>query len=179
MKKNLLILLFFAFIANAKAGILIEPYAGAAINGSWENGSVSEGDLSGTTFGARLGFQQLGLFGGLDFRTQSFTIEYDSGASDDDYSSTLYAAVIGYDFPILLRVWGEYIVGGEGEIENTDLTGPSGTILGVGYTGLPFVSLNFEMANLEYDEFEAGVLSGDSDFKESHYLLSISLPLNI
>ena len=163
MKKNLLILLFFALIANARAGLLIEPYAGAALSGSWENGAA-DGDYSGSTIGARLGFQQLGLFGGLDFRKSSITLEED-GQSDEDLDATTYAAV--------------YIFGGEAELDSIDYKEPSGTILGIGYTGLPFLSVNFEMVNWKYDEYDAGVNSGDTDLEGSHYLLSISLPLNL
>ncbi|MBC77929.1 MAG: hypothetical protein CME64_18125 [Halobacteriovoraceae bacterium] len=177
MKKNLLILLFFAMIANSKAGLLIEPYAGAALSGSWENGAA-DGDYSGSTIGARLGFQQLGLFGGLDFRKSSFTVEED-GQSDEDLDATTYAAVLGYDFPILVRVWGEYIFGGEAELDSLDYKEPSGTVLGIGYTGLPFLSVNFEMVSWKYDEYDAGVISGDTDLEGNHYLLSISLPLNL
>ncbi|MEX0799490.1 MAG: hypothetical protein WD025_08590 [Bacteriovoracaceae bacterium] len=176
MKKNLLILLFFAFVVNARAGILIEPYVGMVMNGEIDNGTDVE-DYSGQSYGARLAWQQMGLFAGLDYRLSSK--EFSFGSSDYEVSENLYAAVIGYEFPIMLRVWGEFILGGEGEVsKDTDFTyeKPSGTILGLGYTGLPFVSLNFEMANYKYSEADGESLNDDAKF--SHYLLSVSLPFS-
>ena len=73
-------------------------------------------------------------------------------------------------------------MGGEGEVDfgsggKFKLKEPSGTILGVGFTGLPFVSLNLEMANYKYDEAELSGLSGNVDADFKHYTLSVSLPL--
>lgn len=175
MKKNLLILLFFAFVVNAKADILVEPYVGINVGGTIENSDSSlDEDLSGTALGARLGWQQLGLFLALDYRITS--MEYSVGSADIDVDENLYSAVVGYDFPILFRVWGQYVLGGEGKIGGDGdgkFKNPSGTILGVGFTGLPFVSLNLEMANYKYDKVDSS--STDTDI--STYLLSVSLPL--
>ena len=175
MKKNLLILLFFAFVVNAKADILVEPYVGINVGGKIENSDIGfDENLSGTALGARLGWQQLGLFLALDYRTTS--LEFSKGSSDYDLDESQYSAVVGYDFPILFRVWGQYVLGGEGKIGgdgDAKLKNPSGTILGVGFTGLPFVSLNLEMANYKYDKMDS--TSSDTDI--STYLLSVSLPL--
>lgn len=174
MKKNLLILLFFAFVVQAKAALLIEPYAGAAISGTADF-EDDDYDYSGTSMGGRIGFQTFGLFGGLDYRLSNFELD------GDKTNESQYAVMVGYDFPILFRVWGEYIIGGEADVDTSDnmkLKDPSGTVLGFGFTGLPFVSINFEMANYSYDTAEMD--SGDVDGPDmQHYLLSVSLPLTL
>lgn len=167
MKKNLLILLFFAFVVNAKAALLLEPYVGFAMNGTAEIGS-SEDDYSGTTVGGRVGWQMLGLFLAADLRQSTFDVD------GTDFDETQYSAVVGYDFPILVRAYAQYVLGGSGEFDGgSDLEDPTGTILGVGFTGLPFVSLNLEMAKYKYESI--GGSSGEVDF--DHILLSVSLPL--
>lgn len=164
---------------QAKAGVLIEPFVGYALNGSLDvDSSTYDEDYTGTSLGARLGYQMLGLFGGLDYRMNSFT------ADDDEVTESVYGLVVGYDFPILLRVWGEYVLGGSGEVDfdagsSIDLNEPSGTVLGVGFTGLPFVSLNFEMANYSYAEYESSGSTTKENVNFTHYLLSVSLPLNL
>ena len=178
MKKNLLVLLFFAFVMQAKAGVLIEPYVGYAMNGSIEVDvpGADEEDYSGTTLGGRLGYQFLGLFGGIDYRLSNYDVD------GDELTESQYGIMVGYDFPILVRVWGEYILGGEGELDSTGspkLKDPSGTILGVGFTGLPFVSLNLEMANYQYGEYDGALIDSGVDTDMSHILLSVSLPLNL
>lgn len=175
MKKNLLILLFFAFVTQAKAGFLIEPYIGFAMNGTAENTVLnSEDDYTGTTLGGRLGWQMLGLFVAGDYRMSSLS------ADSADVDETLYSAVIGYEFPVMFRLYGQYILGGSAETDEspaTEYEDVSGTVLGIGFTGLPFVSLNFEMADYSYGEIDGSSAYGDTDF--SHYLLSVSLPLNL
>lgn len=174
MKKNLLVLLFFAFVMQAKAAVMIEPYVGYAVNGNIDVSGGSDEDYTGTTLGGRLAWKQLGLFVGGDIRRSTYDVD------GDDLTETLYSAVVGYEFPILVRVYGQYILGGEGTIDktiDTDLSDPSGTILGVGFTGLPFVSLNLEMVNYKYDTVETGPFESDSD--SSHYLLSVSLPIDL
>lgn len=174
MKKSILILLFFSFIlSGARASLLIDPYFGMVFNGKADS-SGAESDYSGTSYGARIGYQNLGLFLGLDYRMAAYKMD---GDFDFDLDSTTYAAFIGYEFPVMIRVWGEYVIGGEGSADNVDYSGASGTILGVGYTGLPLVSLNLEMANWKYDTYKAGSIEGDTDLGGSHILLSVSLPL--
>ena len=176
MKKNFLVLLFFTFVMQAKASILIEPYVGYALNGNVESGSTDE-DYSGTTIGGRLGWQQLGLFAGVDYRLSNYDVD------GDELKESQYGVMVGYDFPILVRVWGEYILGGEGDLDygsgSSTLNNPSGTILGVGFTGLPFVSLNLEMANYTYEDLDNGGANYDEETDQQHILLSVSLPLNL
>ena len=76
---------------------------------------------------ARIGFQQVGFMYGLDIRSQSWTLTPDSGPSDDYKYKTL-GPFAGYDFPIMLRVWGvynPYVHGGDesGDIKLYDGSG--------------------------------------------------------
>ena len=173
MKKNLLILLFFAFIVNARAEFLVEPYVGIPVSGQIESGLLSE-EYSGYTIGSRLGWQRSRVFAGLDYRLgRKDYAEKDSG--DIEVYEHLFSLVGGYMFPVDLRVWGEYILGGEAESEigeENTLKTPSGLIVGAGYSGLPYVSLNFEIADYKYDKSRGS----NKDIELSHYLLSVSMP---
>ena len=77
-------------------------------------------------------------------------------------------AFVGYDFPILVRAWATYFFDVTYSPETgSDLTA-TGTSFGVGFTGLPFVSLNAEYRMLSFD---------DSELDSSEVFLSASLPL--
>jgi hypothetical protein len=174
MKKLLLALTLITFTQASFASLLIEPFFGMAVNGELENGSYDD-TYSGNTMGARLGWQNLGLQLGVDYRISTF----DADDIDDDLKKTDISAFVGYEFPIMFRVYGAMQIAGGGEIGSTDYSEGSQTILGFGYTALPFVALNFEMVNWSYDKYDNGLTDGDTDLEGSHYLLSISVPFNL
>ncbi len=173
MKKSLLLVIVGAFMAMpANAALLIEPYIGMHFNSEAED---ADADITGTGIGARLGYQNLGLMLGLNYKSASLEFEPDSG-SNYDVDQTSYGLFVGYEFPILVRAWAEYIIGGNAEFDGgSEFDTISGTQLGVGYTGLPFVSLNLEIGNLTYEEGPSG--TDDQDI--STYMFSISLPLTL
>jgi len=183
MKKSLILLAalisMFYYSERAQAAFLLEPYAGMEFNSTASNDN-SDYKISGTSVGARGGFQNLGFMFGLDGRRSSWTLKPDSG-SDDDWSFTTLGLFVGYDFPILLRVWGEYVISHNGENDDkVKLTDGSGMIFGIGYKIMPFVSLNFEIANLKTTKIEsASGTESDRDQKYNSYLLGISIPLSI
>jgi len=173
----------FYFAESVNAGTLIEPYAGLHMGSSLARESVTKDfTLSGTAVGARVGFQNLGLMVGLNAKMSSFTFKHDtSGFDGKAFDVTTYGAFVGYDFPILLRLWAEYVLAGTGEVEDLGkYTTVSGTRFGVGYKVFPFISLNFELGNLEYTDYEpdAGGTSTDID-KATTYFFSISIPLTL
>lgn len=169
----------FVYAEKTRAGTLVEPWIGMHLNSNMDNSILSEKkDLSGTAVGGRLGFQNFGFMLGLAAKKGTFTI--DDVTTNDELEYTQYGLFAGYDFPILLRVWIESILGGSGST-NTDsgeFTSVSGSNIGIGYKAFPFVSLNLEIGNATYKgyEFDDGTTSNRSA-KISTYLFSISIPL--
>ena len=201
MKKSLfkfILLSFVLFSVNASASILIEPYLGYAFLG---NGEVSvsntkyDNDYAGPTFGGRLGFQQLGFMIGADYSMQSFEMESTAGSTtyNDDVKKKQLGIFVGYNFPIMLRVWGTYFISGSFEGDdaisannrydsNDKLTDGNGYALGIGYRPMPLVSINLEYRKFEYDTWEEGGVEATNITKDqslSEMLLSVSLPFNI
>lgn len=185
MKKGFLLIIamitFFYYSEKAQAAFLLEPYAGMYLNSSYDIDGGGEGDISGTAVGARVGFQNMGLMLGLNGQRSSWTFEPESG-SDSDWTFTRLGFFVGYDFPMMLRLWGEYVFSMDGTLDDDSdnkRLGGSGTSFGVGYKVLPFVSLNFELSNLQTAEFETASSDGEIDVAYTTYLFSISLPLSI
>lgn len=183
MKKSLVLLLalisLFYYAGNAQAALLVEPFAGMDFN-STVDANGTDGDITGTTVGARLGFQNMGFMLGLDGRRMSWNFEPDTGA-DDDYTFTQLGLFVGYDFPMMLRLWGNYVFSLEGDDDDSDtkLKEGSGLAFGIGYKVVPFVSLNFEISNTKTAKIDNGTVEVDADYKYSSYLLSVSFPISI
>ena len=182
---TLVVLLSLAIPTYANAGLLIEPYFGYILSGDGEIDGSSD-SYSGTNIGARLGYTFLGLMGGLEYSLGSHELDTSGGLSMDTTDMSLF---VGYELPILLRAWLSYSISSDGTLEysgsssDTELSG-GGYTLGIGYTGFPFISLNFEMFNRVYDDCSfTGVsncketILNNKDFTVDGYALSISVPL--
>jgi hypothetical protein len=173
--KTLLAVAVLAIGLNANAGLYLDPYFGTAISGDYDGGTASD-DFSAQDMGLRLGWGMLGLSFGVDYRMTTASASWDGGG-DFDFDGSLISAYVGYEFPIMIRVYGEYILSQDLSSDDLPSTasfdGASGNIIGIGYTGLPFVALNFEMVNytVDYDP------SGDADV--SYNLFSVSFPFSL
>lgn len=169
------LILCAGYVSSASADILVEPYLGY-YTGKYEVGSTSE-DFSGLGFGARVGYKHmLGLMLGLDYMTGKME---DKAAVKSDITPNQLGFFVGYEFPILLRVYGVYNFMDKTEGKNstgtTKYEGDSGVKLGVGFTPLPLLSVNLEYGFSSYDEANGHSLSPTFDTK--YYGLSVSLPL--
>lgn len=112
---------------------------------------------------------------------------------DNDFkeklSTTEYAAFVGFEFPVLLRVYAGYIFAGNADTKlRTDINdgagiqdhkikfdGVTGTKLGVGFTLLPFVDINFEYRKGKLKDGKIGGM-GLQDTDYSSYMVGVSLP---
>jgi hypothetical protein len=165
------------------AALLIEPYLGYKVITDGEEGT-KEYDTKGIALGGRIGYQQLGLMGGIDFNTSSFDLKTTTttATTENDASSSDFGIFVGYNAPILVRVWISYYLSSSLDFKNSTESEYKGNgyALGVGYTGFPFISLNFEYKQKSYDELETSTatsnLNPEADFNE--ILLSVSLPLS-
>lgn len=174
MKKLIMSLLVLTISINAHAGFLIDPYIGTgsiagtfdAANAAAEGADIDDVDESLTAVGSRLGYSFLLVSAGIDY--QMMTVDGDN--------STNISAFVGVDLPVLLRFWGEYFISSQVEEEDgISVDFADGYGLGVGFTGLPLVSINLEAQYLNYEIESSGA---EFDYSTVSYLLSVSLPLD-
>lgn len=157
------------FASVSQAGLLLEPYLGYEM-GKTKN---TDGAMDGSQYGLRLAYEAPVFFwAGLDATMGSVTVKPDAGASSDSKRTTIYG-VVGVDFPILVRGWVAYGVSNQLKSDASTLKG-SAYKVGLGFTGLPFVSLNFEYLNEKFNDADGATLS--PEFQNDTYVLSVSLP---
>ncbi len=175
MKKYVYLLVLLPLINfNAYSALLIEPYIGLNISGTTDFGVTENGyDNAPASLGARVGFAQLGFSGGLDYQmTSGIKIENDA----NKYDASELALFVGFDFPILVRAYAGYILSADMDTTGIKYDEGSGYKLGVGFTGLPLISINVEYKAVSYDK-----LNGATTTTADHnaVLLAASLPLKL
>lgn len=179
----------------AHADFLIEPHIGYNVSSSGEStfaGVKTDYEYSGPQFGLRAGGQYLGFMAGLDYTFATADIESkESGVTyKDEFNKKELGVFVGYNLPILFRAWAGYYFDAKARDNDNSGSSVSGseysgsaTELGVGFTGLPFLSLNLMYRMINYDEFKSGgvttKLSGDSEVSISEIVLGVSLPLTL
>lgn len=184
IRNKLLVVSMFAAIfatSAAQAGWLIEPYAGYAMG---KVKQTSSEDMKGPFYGLRAGWGMLGFSFGAEYMMGKFKDE-DTGAGDEAADNTVAdpGIFIAYKFPVMIRAFATYFP--SSKIESKDSTGSvdikgSSMKLGVGFTMLPIVSINFEYMVGSYDEFSTSGLSGalSPEIKTTMYGLSVSAPFD-
>lgn len=177
-----LLLALIGFIGPVKAALLIEPVVGYNLGSKLEfEGGNSYSGGSGAAFGGRLGYQQLGFQLGVDYLNS--TLDMDDNDIGKDVKMSEWAGFIGFEFPILLRVYAGYIFSATGDSElngaDLELKKGSGTKVGLGFTGLPFVDINLEFRQGTFDEAKLGSATIDDKTDYQSYLISLSLPFNL
>lgn len=177
-----LILGIFLIANTASAALLIEPHLGYNIHGSGDNGGTKY-SYNGPQLGARVGYQTIGLMAGLDYTRSSGSMEAKSNGTTktDDFTTNDLGVFVGYNFPILVRAWGTYYFNNTSKYKSTSAEVSGSTKeLGVGFTGLPFLSVNLVYRMINHDELEAAngsKASINNDYNE--IVLGISLPLTL
>lgn len=174
--KSILAICVCLFSLNSFAGLLIEPLAGLNFSGVYKTEGNSELDIRGVSYGGRVGFQNLGFQLGLDYLNSNFDVEDDG----DNLKTTEYGAFVGFKFPVFFRVYAAYIFSGTGELDNIEYKKGSGSKVGVGFTGLPFINLNLEFRNVTFAENSTnGGADVESDTDYNTYYFGISIPFVI
>ena len=192
MKKLVLafaLILSGAFSQQSKASFLIDPYIGYKL--AWDTATLEvlgqSGDIditrNGVMYGARAGYQFLGLMAGLEYGMGSgLTSDVAAGkiggfnvpGGESSYDASYMGVFVGYELPIMLRAWATYFFDANWEDEDGEKTELATISLGVGFTGLPFVSLNAEYRINTFDGVE------DDAYKTNAELLfCASIPLNL
>jgi hypothetical protein len=174
------ILSFFISLPSAKAGLLIEPVVGFSKGNFESQDDNEEYPTSGLSFGGRLGYQNLGFQLGVDYLSSTLGVDK-KGWGDLEVSE--WAAFVGYKFPVMLRVYAGYILRSVGntDYENVDikLEDGSGTKLGIGFTGLPFVNINFEIRRGTWDQYKLNNITVKEETTFDTFMIGVSLPFNI
>jgi hypothetical protein len=184
-----LLITFTSFTANAD--VLIEPLVGYQLVSKMD---VQKGDNysggSGPAYGGRLGYQKMGFQVGLDYLNS--TLDF----SDKDFKplkSSEWGAFVGFEFPILFRVYAGYIFSATGTTKvrdqssgsyyKTDFNSGTGFKAGLGFTLLPFLDINLEYRRVTYDDWKFKSSSGSvkmtDDISVNAYMLSLSLPFQL
>lgn len=187
MNKIVILVCLVLTISSANAGIFFEPFAGTMVSGEAEDkGSTCTSDctydVTGSTFGLRAGYNYFGFFIGADYRLATYSLE----DADIDIKQEGNAGIlVGYQLPIWLKVWYVHGISSSLEAETSGGQGitylrDSSQIFGIGFTGLPFISINFEMINEHIDEYDNSDFGkADADFLITSTVLSVSFPINI
>ena len=175
-----ILILAFLILKPANAGVLIEPAAGYSFV------KLDSEKANGGSLGGRLGYQNFGFQLGVDYLGSSLKV--DDKSYKDNLTINEYAGFIGYEFPVLLRVYAGYIFQASGSTKiNSDFGSGlqdykveydkgSGTKFGVGFTGLPFVDINIEYRKGTLKNGKAGLFDITDDLEYSAYMVGISLP---
>lgn len=189
IKKYSLAGIFFALlftVSTAHASLLIEPHLAYNIHASGDatlGGVNHDYDYNGAQYGMRVGYQQLGFMGGLDYTRSSFDLDDETaaGTSSVNYDRNEWGVFVGYDFPILVRAWGAYYWSNKSERDNGNQLKGNTKELGVGMTALPFLSLNLMYRMVTYDEQKVGSTTSNlsEDINISEFVVGVSLPLNL
>jgi hypothetical protein len=177
MKRALIILSFLGLSATAHAGLFIEPYVGYEFGSVSElNSSSTSHSLSGPAYGARLGYMSMIGFGlGAEYMGTSLAVS--STNPSESASGSDIGAFVSFNFPVFLKVYATYFVSSTASVSNVSGGSYSGSgyKIGVGWTSLPFININFEVIGRDYGK--QGGSSLTSDVKENDFCLNISLPI--
>lgn len=173
-----LVLVSSGFTQTATAGVMLEPYVGYA-SGKMGDKSTGQDDGKGMYYGARAAYNMMGLFIGGEYQGAKISLE---GNPKKDSSVTDLGAVVGYEFPILLRFYGTYFFSSEAKVTfSPEITFKGNAMkLGVGYTAFPLVAFNVEYYQSTYNKASNGsqsiTLTGEDIVKSSLVMLNVSFP---
>lgn len=183
--KFLILVLLIAFSSVSMASTMIEPFIGTTISGDFENNDCSsncEDDVSGTFYGVRAAYKNLGFFGGVDVRLGTYKLDDADFEIDEEGRIAL---LIGYELPVMFKFWLTYALSNnltaESSTDGSELeySTSSDITLGVGYSPIPMLSLNLEYTMLNLDENEdSDGSTNDLDADINTILLSASVPFS-
>jgi hypothetical protein len=180
---TLLLSLILGYSFQSQAALLIEPLLGYSFgSATLENKTAGLTDtdkesINGVSYGGRLGYQNLGFQLGLDYLSSRMSL------NGDDFNTGEWGGFVGFEFPILVRVYAGYIFSGTADYktDTTDigLSGGTGAKFGIGFTMLPFLDLNIEYRAVKYDMEEDVSPGRDLNLDYSAIMVGISLPFTI
>ena len=183
--KNLLLILAavagtILTLASANAYLLIEPHLGYNLHASTTI-SGTEFKYNGTQFGGRLGGQFLGLMGGLDYTHSSYTLKSTTlgAVTNTSTKQNDIGVFAGFNFPILLRAWAGYYFTSKATESGGDYIKGHVTELGVGWTAIPFLSINLAYRMVSYNKsYDSNTKATSAiDYTPKEIVVGVSEPI--
>lgn len=188
IKKTLLISSFL-FACNANALLLVEPHLGLNISGTGHNSTVPAKtfDYKGGQYGLKLGAQYLNAMAGLDYNHSSF--EQMTSGYKNSFGRKELGIFLGYNFPAVARFWTTYFFSNTATAENASGLIPTGAKyeghtfeFGGGYSGIPYVSINFAYRLITLTKYIASgstsSLTGNTEVNNTEMVLGVSFPFD-
>ena len=182
-----LILMISFFALKSDAGVLIDPYLGYLFPGNATQGPGDSFKFHGPVYGIRGGFQETVMLG-FDFGKSYLKFKRGKPVYvlPRDYSGTYFSFFAGVSLPAIpLRFWASYYL--YSEYEDGEGRGSGDSYLGdgygatIGFTGIPFLSLNLEFRMFRFDRFEDAISGEKTDLEpdllSNEILLTVSVPL--
>ena len=173
-----LVLGSFGLKQTANAGVMLEPYVGYFLSGKIGD-KDGKSNATGPGYGLRLAYYSMGFFAGAEY--QGASLKVDSTPKSDAVATDI-GATVGFNFPILLRVYGTYFVSSKNKFSagGSSVTYEGSAIkLGVGWTAFPLVAFNVDFYAPTYTKYSASSGSGTLTDKVTGNLimLNVSVPL--
>lgn len=157
MKKLALVALlgFFAFTTNTFARIVVEPQVGYTFGSLDPNQSgASTMDLKGFNFGAKLYYESIAWFLGVDYNYNKLDVE----DLNDDLTNNEIGAIAGLNLARFFKLYGGYIFSNSAKIGSEKPDHKSGYKVGLSFLALRNVAIGAEYKRVDYkdDPFYTG-----------------------
>jgi hypothetical protein len=184
------IALFGCFVSSAaNATFYIEPYAGYeqgtlkmqetyTLNGVKKTGEDGASE-HGVIYGGRVGLSFLMITLGGEYQGGAPVVNGNTGHTMQDYGPFLQVSIP------FVTVRGTYFMGSEWKVKGTSSSvtySGRGFKGGLGFSFIPFVSVNLEYVSVKYDEAESSKSSlkfQSVDNSRNGVILSLSVPLDL
>ena len=185
-RQVLFLALVLGYSLQSYAALLIEPVVGFSFGkGTMETvfpavpaaNTSNTKSSNGTSYGGRLGYQNFGLQLGLDYLASNMKI------SGNDFKTSEFGGFVGYEFPILFRVYAGYVFSGTGTLaddtEDLKVKGGTGPKVGVGFTLLPLLDFNIEYRSITYQELDFSNNQAKLNLDYNAIMVGFSLPFTL
>ncbi len=182
----LLLALALGHSVESQAALLIEPVVGYSFGKGTLDMTVPAAPATntsatrssnGSSYGGRLGYQNFGFQLGLDYLASSMKV------SGDSFKTSEFGGFVGYEFPILFRVYAGYVFSGTGTLatstQDYNFKNGTGPKVGLGFTLLPLLDLNIEYRSIAYKEMD--ISNGLATLKMDYnaVMVGLSLPFTL
>ena len=168
------LLFFILFLSNSLlADVVFDPYIGTPF-GTAKLEDQIESDISGLGIGGRVYYEYFNFFGGIDLKLSANNAD----SPDRDYEQNQLGLLGGVQFPFApIRVWTSFYFLDVMSVSPSgyDYKG-GGYAFGLGFSPLPFMSINMEYKGSTYDEVEKP--AGDEMLTNEAELSSLFISLS-
>ena len=183
--KHIIVFALLLLALPAKAGFLIEPNLGYQISSTYDRGTPPTDSINGITYGVMAGYDYMGLQVLLDYMG---SIETDIKPSTGTYvpaakgSESQIGVVVGYQIPMLFRIFAGYIFTHEVTFKQTPFTvisKGSGFKVGASYSIIPMLNVNLTYVSSTFKDATVNGVSATytTQPKFNELILSVSVPL--